>query len=135
MDNIHSFAGYIDYCDNQYFCTINNHVVKMFNKNEHRPVVSENALNAFRGLDVYTEDKKEKYLFGFDESNRLFAVLSIIIKENPFSHHAPYSFFAPILIRGESITNDLSFFDAVDFYGESVNKIYDPPKDAFAVIV
>jgi len=116
MNDEFNFAGYIQHNDTQFFCTVNNYVVKMLYKSE--PI-------SF-GKDK-TEDE-EKYLFGFTENDCLFAVLMPQgTRFNGFSSHVPFHFSSPLFIKAKSTAvNDLSYFDAIEFYGETVNKTFNP---------
>jgi len=114
MNDKYNFAGYIVHLDNQYFCTINDYVVKMLYK--------ENP----QECDLKNDDDNEKYLLGFDEGNNLFAVLAAKIEKNPFAYPVAYHFSTPILIRGKGAVSDLSYFNGIEFYGETVNKAFNP---------
>jgi hypothetical protein len=115
MNDKHNFAGYIKYLDNEYFCTVNDYVVKMFYKDKPQKYDFKNK-----------DDDAEKYLFGFDEIDCLFAVLALKIEGIPFSFYAPYHFCTPILVKGKPSVSDLSNFDGIEYYGETVNKIFNP---------
>ncbi|MDR1665096.1 MAG: hypothetical protein LBR83_09290 [Clostridiales bacterium] len=130
MNYKYNITGYILHNDIQYFCTVNGFIVKMFYKGE--PEIQK--LHKIEAED-------EKYLFGFSETDCIFAVL--MPKGtcfNAFSSHIPYHFGTHILIKAKSSdVNDISYFDGLEFYGETVNKIFNPrqgvehPKYAYKV--
>ena len=115
LNDKHNFAGYIEYSSNQYFCTITDYIVKMFYK--------ESPINH----DEYdAEDNKEEYIFGFDEKDCPFSVLAVNLKTDIFASRIPYHFSTPVVIRGKQRLTDLSYFDGIEFFGETVNKVFDP---------
>jgi len=115
MNDKHNFAGYLEYLNSQYFCTVNDYVIKMFYK--------DNPIK-YDFNDV--KDNEEKYLFGIVERDCPFAVLALKINKNLFSSHTPYSFSTPILVKGKREVSDLTYFNGIEFYGETVNKIFNP---------
>jgi uncharacterized short protein YbdD (DUF466 family) len=117
MNDTHKIAGNIDYLGEQHSCTVNDYVVKIFYKDAPGMI----------GL-VKDEPTEEKYLYGIGDNDSPFAVyMPKGLYVNPFSFHVLYHFSTPIIITSRSSeTSDLSYFDGIEFYGETINKIFNP---------
>jgi hypothetical protein len=119
MNNKHNFSGYIKYLDKEYFCTISDFFVKMFsNCTKDFP-----AITGFEKED----DTEEKYLFGVTENYGAFAISASRIKHDAMHYPMVYYFGTPIIIKAKySDGCDLSNFYGIEFYGGTVNKVFNP---------
>ena len=126
MNKKFNLAGYIEYSNNQYFCTVIDYVVKLFYMyNQQYYDDTSNDIEAFFSGEN-NEIDEETFLYGFDEKNRLFAVLTSKLKKDLLSSHTPYTFGTPLLIIGKPNTKKLTSFDGIVFYGKTVNKVFSP---------
>ena len=117
MRDKHNFAGYVEYLGDEYFCTVNDYTVKMFNKSNSESLLREQY-----------SSKKAEYISGTSEKNCSFAVLMPKgVSYNPFhDFFTRFSFGTYILVEGKQSVPDISRFDGLEFYGETINKIFNP---------
>lgn len=116
MEIKENFSGYVNYESKQFFCVVNNYIVKLF------PHMNGDlaALDSNKPIN-------DRWLFGFDEDNYEMALLMRGgFKRSILGHYTWFG--SPIIIKStaNAVQYGLESFDAISFSGGIINSVYNP---------